>query len=372
VILNGHLLKVIALGVVVCSGYANSDTPVLIGPYAVSGSGEFLFCGVKRGSDDRRYVIVPLRDSRRGPQVLTFAGTDRCLGAAWRPGTHPEELLFVTGGESQAIKRFRMSSAGVQEISSHRVDPNLLVTLPPDCWNPKGTVFALRVEQFGKGASPHGLLGFTKDNGKTIRLSAIRIPTHMVWVDDSTLYMIDVVDADETTEYKLEVDGLVMPMYEVYIKTISKAQVNVDSLTVTTHQILQDKNITLASGNLHGSFLYSKGGELFRDGKTFVVLPEKIDHARADGDYIVAVSADKRSLFTIDAGGKVVSRQKTREDSNGIGVSAETQSAYLTSSSREDRVRICAYDFLGKSVETVFEAGSLWGTDKEGDSGVRQ
>lgn len=361
-VLNRQLLNIVALAVAICSGCQSKDTPRLIGPYRVSESGEFLFCGVRRGSHERRYVIVPLKEGHHKPHILTFPDTDRCLGATWRPTADPDELLFVQGGASRAIKRFRVSSTGIERISSNALDADLIAVLPDGCWNPSGTVLALRVTRFGQDVDSGAYLGFSKDYGKTIHVSDIRPSDPLLWIADCTFYMTHVIDADETTAFKIEVAGIEATDYESYVMTLMKAELDVDSMAVATQQVLQDNDVYLASGNLRGSLVYHKRDTLFRNGQVFAVLPEKIHPAFADGDYMAAVSANGRRLFVLDATGQIISSQETREESICIGISAATQSVYLTASYPEDRMRIYAYDFFGRSVKVVFEASRLEGT----------
>jgi len=314
------------------------STPRIVGPFAVSGSGEFLFCGVERDRTHHHYMIVSLRDDPPEPLVLSFPGSGKCHGAMWRPGANPEELLFVTAGETQAIKRFRVSRLGVEEISSYPVDANLLVTVQSHWWSPSGEVLALRVAKSEKGVFSGAYVGFSKDNGKTVHVSAIPAPTQLLWIADDALYVTHGVDADKVV--------------------VSKAELNADNLTVAAHDVLQDE-IILAVQSWRDSLLYAKGDGLFRDGTVFAVLPEKVGCPIVNGDYLAVASADGKRVYILNGTGEIVDARETPGGSVCLGVSAANKSIYWTASSPEDRKRICAYNFVEKRECVIIEARLL-------------
>lgn len=316
------------------SSAQETPTPRIVGPFAISDSGRFLFCGVEKGSAHRSYVIVSLRDGRE-PEVLSFPGSDRCLGAMWRPGADPDELLFVTAGEGQAIKRLRVSNVGVEEVSSYPVDPNLLVSARPGWWSPSGDVFAVRVTKFEGGVFSGSYVGFSKDNGRTICVSAIPAPSRLLWTADSTLYMTHGMGGGELA--------------------LSKGELDVDRMVVEMYEIRQGP-IALATQALHGSLVYAVQGSLLRDHETFASLPEQIGRPCVDGDYLAVVSVGGKRVFILDATGKIVDTLETPAGSTCIGLSSANRSVYLTASSPEDRMRIDAYDFAAKHENVVFEA----------------
>jgi hypothetical protein len=313
-------------------------TPRITGPFAFSASGEFLFCGLEQDRTHHCRVIIALRGEYRGPAVLSFPGSDKCLGVTWRPGVNPDELLFVTAGEGQAIKRLRVSNVGVEEISSYPVDPNLLVTARSGWWSPSGNILALRVTTFEGGVFSGSYVGFSKDNGKTVRISALPAPGQLLWVADNALYVTHFVDADEVA--------------------LSKADLNADNMTVATREVLQDK-IILATQSLHGSLVYAKGDRLFRDDKIFAVLPEKIVGPLIDGDCLAVVSADGKRVYILDDTGKIIDAKEMPERAICIGISAVNKSIYWTSYSPEDRTKISAYNFVGKRETLVIEANAV-------------
>ncbi len=312
-----------------------TDTPRIVGPLAISDSSEFLFCGVERDRTHCCYVIVPLGGDYREPIVLSFPGSDKCHGAMWRPGASPDELLFVTAGDAQAIKRFRVSSSGVEETSSYPVDPNLLATVQSRWWNPSGEVFASRVAKFEKGAFAGAYIGFSKDNGKTIHLSIIPAPIQLLWITDDALYVTHAVDADNVV--------------------VSKADLNADAMTVATTEVLQDR-IVLAAQSWHGALVYAKGDTLVRDGKVLAALPEKMGCPIVDGDYLAVASGNGKRVYVLDSTGKIIDIKETPDGSVCLGVSAANRSIYWTASFLEDRRKILAYNFVEKRESVVFEA----------------
>jgi hypothetical protein len=277
------------------------------------------------------------------------------LGAAWRPGTHPEELLFLTAIDSHDIKRLRVSSSGVEEISSYAVDPNIEVVLP--FYNPSGTVLALRVAHWDPNGLPDPRVGFSKDNGRTIDISDCLWANGLMWTDDTTFYVTRVTDAYEKSQSARKGDGKKEMIYRMML---SKGELNLDSMKVVTREISEGNDIYLAMGNLHGSLVYRKGDSIFCNDKVLTPMPEKIGEVYADGDYLAVVSEDGLTLFVLDAAGKIISRTKTREKSTCIGISAANKSVYLVAAASEDRVRVYAYDLFGKDSGIVFEAGNAF------------
>jgi hypothetical protein len=348
---RSQFIRVLILAAVMGSGCK----PRLVGPFRVSSSGEFLFCGAKRGDSDVRYVIVPLKGSSHKPYVLSFPGTDKSLGVAWRPGTHPEELVFLTAIDSHDIKRFRVSAGGVEEVSSYALDPNILLVQP--FYNPSGTVLAFRVSHWDPNGLPDPRVGLSKDNGRTISISECPWANHLLWADDTTFYVARVIDAYEKTKSAGNADGKTETIYRM---AILKGELNLDSMKVVTRKISEGNDIYLAMGHLRGSLLYWEGESIFCDGKLLSTMPEKTGHVLADGDYIAVVSEDGMTLFALDSTGKVISRTRTREKSTCIGISAANKAVYLTAPWGEVCARVYAYDLFGKGVEVVFEAGSAF------------
>ncbi len=330
----------VAVIVILCSGCHRRDTPKIIGPFSISPSGEFLFCGIKRDDRHRRYVMVSLGRTHFEPISLPY---DRCLGARWRRRADHDELSALVLGEVNAIKRFRVSAAGVSEVSSYAVPPNRRVTFPFNCWSPSGDILALLVSELDAedGVFPRKRVGFSKDGGATVSISPIPYPSYLSWLDDNTLYMVHAVDEKGTV--------------------MSKAELDVDSMTVETQEMLRSETyIALATQHLHGSLVYAIGDTFFRDNEVFAVMPEKMQRPFVDGGYVAAVSADGGRLFVLDATGDIVSTKKTSERSICIGMSAAEQSVYLTALSPEDRLRVWAYDFSGKDGEIILGADSLF------------
>jgi hypothetical protein len=313
--------------------------PRIVGPFALSNSGAFLFCGVERDRTDCRYVVIPLRDEYQEPVVLSFPDSDKCHGAMWRPGADPDELLFATAGEAQVIKQFRVSGSGVEETSSYPVDSDLRVTMQSLWWNPSGDAFALRVTQFEKGVFSGAYLGFSKDCGKTIFISTIPAPSQLLWVTDTALYLTHAPDANTVV--------------------LSRAELHTDDMKVATHEILQGK-LLVATQCLHGGLVYATGNTLFRESKVLTVLPEETGRPVVDGDYLAVASANGKRLYILDDTGKVVDMKEMPNSPVCIGISAANKSIYLAASSPEARKRICAYNFVEKSERIIIEASDVF------------
>ncbi|MBN2131997.1 MAG: M50 family metallopeptidase [Sedimentisphaerales bacterium] len=312
-----------------------NTSPKIIGPLSISPSGDFLHCGIKK-DDSRRYVIVPLVASDPEPIPMPY---DRYLGARWSRRAGHDELSALVLGQVNALKTLRVSAAGVTETSSCPVPPNRRVRLPFNCWSPDGEVLVLAVSELDAkdGVFPPNRIGFSKDGGETIRISRVPSPLFLSWVDDETLYMVHAVDEKGTA--------------------LSKVELDVDSLEVQTQEILRSEtHIALGTQTLHGSLIYGIGETLFRDNEVFAVMPEKMQRPFADGGYVAAVSQDGLRLYVLDAAGRLVSAQKTSDESICIGMSAVRKSVYLTALSPENRVRVWACDFSGAGGKIILEA----------------
>jgi len=314
--------------------------PKIVGPFSVSPSGEYLDCGAEKDGSRCRHMIVPLARSDSEPRPLPY---DRCLGARWRPRADHDELSVLVLGEVDAINTFSVSAAGVSEISSYAVPANHRVRLPFNCWSPSGDILALLISELDTedGVFPPKRIGFSKDGGATIRISAIPSPLFLSWVDDDTLYMVHAVDERGTV--------------------LSKVELDVDSMTVETKEVLRSRtHIALGTQNLHGSLVYGIGETFFRDDEIFAVMPGKMQRPFVDGGYVAAVSQDGLRLYVLDVARQIVSAQKTSEKSICIGVSAATKCVYLTALSPGDRVGVWAYDFSGRGGQIILEADSLF------------
>jgi len=312
-----------------------NGSPRIIGPFSISSSGDFLHCGIEK-DDERRYVIVPLAGSDSEPIPLPY---DRCLGARWRRRPDHDELSVLVLAEVNAIKMFRVSAAGVSEFSSYAIPSNRRVTFPFSCWSPSGDIVALLVSELDAEdrVFPRKRVGFSKDGGATINISPIPYPSFLSWIDDETLYMVHAVDEKGTA--------------------LSKVELDVDSLEVQTREMLRSEtHIALGTQGLHGSLVYGIGETFFRDNEVFAVMAEKMQRPFVDGGYVAAVSQNGLSLYVLDAAGRIVSTQRTPEQSICIGVSAARKSVYLTALSPENRVRVWACDFSGKGGQIILEA----------------
>jgi len=255
------------------------------------------------------------------------------LGATWRSGAGYDELLFVTGSP-QTIKRFRVDDAGVSEISSYMVDPNLFVTLPYYCGYNRD-ILALRVTKQVKGTASGAYLGFSKDNGQTISISEITPPNYLLWIDQCSFYMA----------HSLR-EGRKLRMF------MSKAQLDIDSMTVQTREILQeDGSILLATQSLNGSLVYVTGRRLFRDNEILAELPEELSAIPfVNGSYLACVSEDK--IYILSDKGEVLGTKQKPQGSLFAGLSAATRCVYLTTEGRE---KIISYNFIEKSENVVFD-----------------
>ncbi len=306
------------------------DTPKIGGPFAINSSGDLLFCVVNKGSVGQPYII-PLRNRLSQPIALQFPGSDSCFGATWRSGAGHDELLFVTGHRPQTIKRFRVTDANVSEISSYKVDPNLFVI----SWGSNRDILALRVSKLVEDISSDVYLGFFKDNSQSISITEILVPTYLLWIDHCSFYM-----AHNNME-----DGRGI---------MSKAQLDVDSMTLQTREILQEDEILLATQSLNGSLVYVMGHRLFRDNEILALLPEGSSmRPFVDGSYLAYVSKDRRKIYILSDKGEILDiKQKSRE-SMFVGLSAANKCVYLTT---KDREKILAYNFVEKSESPVFNA----------------
>ena len=305
------------------------DTPKICAPFAISSSGDLLFCVVKKGSVRQPYVI-PLRNRLAQPIALTFPGSDSCLGATWTSGAGHDELLFVGGYRPQTIKRVRIADANVAEISSYTVDPNLSVI----SWGSNRDILALRVAKFVDGTFRGSYLGFFKDNDQIISISEITVPDHLLWIDQYNFYMV------HNTE-----DGKMV---------MSKVQLDVDSMALQTREILREDEILLATQSLNGSLVYVAGHRLFRDNEILALLPEGSSmRPCVDGSYLACVSKDRTRIYILSDKGEVLGIKQKPRDSMFVGLSAANGCVYLTT---EDRGKILAYNFVEKSESGVFEA----------------
>jgi hypothetical protein len=306
------------------------DAPKIVAPFAINSSGSLLFCVVEKGSIRQPYVI-PLRNRLSQPIALTFPSSDSCFGAMWRSGTGHDELLLLTGRRPQTIKRFRIADANVAEISSYMVDPNLSVT----SWGANRDILALRVAKFVDGTLSGVHLGFFKDNDQSISISEITVPNYLLWIDHCSFYMV------HNTE-----DGRMV---------MSKAQLDVDIMTLQTNEILQEHEILLATQALNGSLVYVTGHKLFRDNEILAFLPEGMKRPYVDGNYLACVSKDGRRVYILSDKGEVLGIKQKPRDSMFVGLSAANGCVYLTTENREE---ILAYNFVEKSESVVFEAAS--------------
>ena len=329
-------LKMVILVAVICSGCneKEKDTPKIGAPFAINNSGDLLFCVVKKGSVYQPYII-PLGSRRSQTIALTFPGSDSCLGATWKSGEGHDELLFVTGGRPQTIKRFRVTDTDVSEISSYTIDPNLTVGLL-DRRSSIRDILALWVAKWGEGTLSGRYLGFSKDSGQTISISEIIAPAYLLWIDDCSFYMV----------HDMERGRMVM----------SKAQLDVDSMTLQTREILQEDEILLATQSLNGSLVYVTGHRLSRDNEILALLPQGLSmRPFVDGSYLACVSKDGRRIYILDDKGEILGiKQKSRE-SMFIELSAANECIYLTT---KDREKILAYHFIEKSEKVVFDANN--------------
>lgn len=304
----------------------------ICGPLVINSSGDLLFCVVKRGSV-RQHYIIPLRNRNSRPIAMQFPCSVSCLGATWRSGAGYDELLFVTGSP-QKIKRFHVTDVCVSEISSYMVDPNIFVTLPYYCGYNRD-ILALRVTKQVKGIASGAYLGFSKDNGQTISISEITPPNYLLWIDQCSFYMAHGVWEDGK-----------LRMF------MSKAHLDIDSMTVQTREILQeDGSILLATQSLNGSLVYVTGQRLFRDNEILAELPEELSAIPfINGNYLACVSKDK--IYILSDKGEVLGTKQKPRGSLFAGLSAANRCVYLTTEGRE---KIIGYDFIEKSENVVFD-----------------
>jgi len=305
--------------------------PRIIGPIAISGSGDLLVCGVEKNGVRQRYII-PLTHDDFEPIVLEFPGSDKSLGAAWRPSVEHDELLFITAAEEKHIKRFRISGNGISEISSYPVDPNLLVVNP--VWNPSGSILALRVNQLLDEKFGGSYLGFSKDNGKTIHISQVPATVNRLWMDDHRLCAIYSEDGN---------------------KVLSEVRLDVDNMTCEIKDVLRAEDIYLARGRSDGSIIYASGSKIFRNNLLLCQLPEDITGLLTDDGFVVCLSDGGQRIYVLNREGQIIDTIQIPERSSLLlDMSAEHECLYLWA---RDRSLIYRYNFVEKSESLVFEAG---------------
>jgi hypothetical protein len=303
--------------------------PRIIGPTAINGSGDLLVCGVDKDGVRQRYII-PLTHDDFEPIVLEFPGSDKSLGAAWRPSVEYDELLFITAAEEKLIKRFRISGDDISEISSYPVVPNLLVGNP--AWNPGGSILALRVNQLLDETYRGYYLGFSKDNGKTIHISDIPASIDRLWVDNYRLCAI----------YS-ENDN----------KVLSEIRLDAENMTCEIKDVLRAEDICLARGNSDGSIIYASGSKIFRDNTMLCQLPDDITGLLTDDGFVVCLSDGGQRIYVLNREGQIIDTiQNPERSSLLLDMSAEHECLYLWA---RDRSLIYRYNFVDKSESPIFE-----------------
>jgi hypothetical protein len=302
--------------------------PRIIGPVAISGSGDLLVCGVEKDGVRQRYII-PLTHDDFEPIVLKFPGSDKCLGVAWKPGVEHDELLFIAAVEEKQIKRFRISGSNISEISSYPVDPNLLVANPE--WNPSGTILALRVNQLMNETYDGSFLGFSKDNGKTIHISQVPATVSRLWMDDHRLCA------------RYSEDGN---------KVLSEVRLDAENMTCEIKDVLWAEDIYLARGNSNGSIVYASGKKIFRNSTLLCLLPEDITSLVTDNGFVACYSYDGQRIYVLNDRGEIIDTLQIPERPSLWGMSAAHECLYLMT---RDCSRIYRYNFVDKSESTIFE-----------------
>ena len=308
--------------------------PRIIGPTAISSSGDLLFCGVERDGVSRR-CIIPLTGEDVEPIFLEFPGSDKSLGVAWRPGIEHDELLFITAEEEKQIKRFRISGSNISEISSYPVDPNLLVIHP--VWNPSGSIIAFRVSQLLDGKYHGPYLGFSNDNGKTIHVSDIQATINRLWVDDHRLYTA-------LGGYSEDVNMV-----------MSEIQLDVENMTCEIKEVLQAEEIYLARGSSDGSVVYASGSRIFRNNTLLCLLPDDITRLVVDGDSIACLSSGGQRIYVLNGKGQIIDIGEFPERPSLLCISAGHKCLYLLT---RNRSRIYRYNYVEKSESPVLEAAN--------------
>ncbi len=306
--------------------------PRIIGPIAINSSDDLLFCGVDRDGVSRR-CIIPLTGEDVEPMFLEFPGSDKSLGAAWRPSVEHDEMLFITAAEEKQIKRFRISGNDISEISSYPVDPNLLVANP--VWNPSGSILALRVNQLMNETYDGSYLGFSNDNGKTIHISKVPATVNRLWVDDHRLYTA-------LGEYS-EDDNMVM----------SEIRLNAEDMSCEINEVLQKEKIYLARGSSDASVVYASGSKIFRNNTLLCQLPEDITSLVTDNGFVACYSYDGQQIYVLNDRGEIIDTLQIPERPSLCGMSTAHECLYLMT---RDCSRIYRYNFVDKSESTIFEA----------------
>jgi hypothetical protein len=304
--------------------------PRIIGPVAINGSGDLLVCGIEKDGVRQRYII-PLTHDDFEPIILEFPGSDKCLGAAWRPSVEHDELLFITAAEEIQIKRFRISGSNISEISSYPVDPNLLVGNP--VWNPGGSILALRVNQLMNETYDGSFLGFSNDNGKTIHISHVPATVYRLWVDDHRLYAVYSEDGN---------------------KVLSEVRLDAENMTCEIKDVLRAEDICLARGSSDGSIVYASGSKIFRNKTLLCQLPEDITGLLTDDGFVVCLSDGGQRIYVLNREGQIIDTIQIPERSSLLlDMSAEHECLYLWA---RDLSLIYRYNFVEKSESTIFEA----------------
>jgi hypothetical protein len=261
--------------------------PRIVGPLAVSASGDFLLCGAKRENIDRHYV-VPLKSASK-PILLDFPDSGLCLGVTWKAGEDYDDLLYVTGGEIVQIRTLRVSSAGISEVSSYSPDPHIVVGLPSDYGNPVGGVLALRATNY---SSHQQGLGFSEDNGATVTISNIPAPGELSWMNDHTFYVAHGVGED---------------------KTVARVELNIEDMTWQVSNVSTEPGAILATRGLHGCPVYAVGKKILLDTKLLALLPEEVTRPIVDGDYLACASRKGKTIYILDDKGELIDKRRGRK-----------------------------------------------------------
>lgn len=327
-------LKFIKLGVFLAAasfGCEPRSEARIVGPLVANGQGTLMTCGVDKGGVICRYVIR-LANDEEASRVLRIPGVKSCLGLQWSRGINSDELLWVSGGEKQEIKRFGLAGGMVRELSSWPVDPNLLVAVCAP-WPGNGDIVGLRVSQYKQNGMSGSYVGFLKVNEGTIHTSDIPTPSDMVWAGNGAFYMVH-TDPDDS------------------MMVMSVGYLNSESMSVRTSDVLREERIRLATRDLGGSVVYTVKKKIFRGNQQLAVLPEEVKRLHVGHGYLAGISNSGRTVYVLNEKGAILHTKRMPEKSRLIGLSGKLQSVYFIT---EDWQRIFSYNLTEETVNVVFD-----------------
>jgi|GEM_PF-999770 len=316
------------------NGCAEKGNARIVGPLMINKPGSLLLFGKKDDEIVRRYVMR-LQDIVGEPRTLPLPSLGQCVGMRWRQGVGCDELLFVSGGKQQEIKRLEVLPGEVREAFSYSVDPNLLVAMTSATWDWSDRFVGVRAFRDRDNGASGPYLGFLRLDEGDIHISDIAAPVDMLRIDDYTFYMVQGGQ-----------DGLMV---------MSVGRVNPENLTVETSEVLRRKEVRLATQNLGGSVVYVVGKQVFCGGRLLCVLPEEVKRLFVDATHLAGISTTGKTVYVLNERGEIIRTKSISERSRMFGLSAANQCVYLLT---EDRERAYRYNFGEETMDILLDAAN--------------